>query len=316
MFGKNGKWLWCAATVLCIVMALAPVATAEGPGGTGPDDAMTAIGEWKALKVGGEHWYAFQVPGADQDGEQSKVTIELQAAPVGSVAFSVWDREGLHQRAGAGPDETVEAIGHGSAEPLDDLGFVEKLDWSGSLVMPGPYFVRVHQVGPDAGGYVVRIGGDAIAVPAAVAAQPKAAVQPVAKAAPQQSKGGSGPDDAFTATGDWKALGSGEGHWYVFHTDGADEDSNAPQITVELESTPPGSANFCVWTPEGLRVWTTGAEDEYTLPIGRSAAQELEGDSVVEKSVWSGDPHMGGKYYVCVRQTGSQPTNYSLKITQ
>ena len=314
MFGKNARWLWCAATVLCIVIALAPVAAAEGPGGMGPDDAMTATGEWKTLTVGGEHWYAFQVPGADKDDNESKVTIELQAAPVGSVGFSVWNLEGLHQKAEAGPNDKVEAIGRGSAKALDDLGFVDKLVWSGSFVSPGPYYVRVGQTGSNAGGYALRIGGDAIAVPIKVA-QPQAAAQPVARAVAPPEKAGSGPNDAFKATGEWKALAPGQGHWYVFNTTGADKDGTAPQITVELEATPPGSANFCVWTPEGLRVWSTGAKDEYTLPVGRSSSLDLEGGSVIQKSVWSGDPHVGGPYYVCVRQTGAEPTNYSLRIS-
>jgi hypothetical protein len=316
MSGKSGKWLWCAATVLCVVIALAPVAVAEGPGSTGPDDAMAATGEWKTLSVGGEHWYVFQVPGADKDGNESKVTIEVQAAPVGSVRFHVWDQEGLRKWAAVDSNYHDAAFGHGSAKPLDDLGFVDKLEWAGSLMLPGPYYVCVDQAGMTPAGYAIKIGGDAIAVPAKAAVQSKAAVQPAAQAAAPAGKAGTGPNDAFTATGEWKTLAPGQGHWYVLNTTGTDKDGKAPQITIEMQSTPPGSANFCVWTPEGLRVWSTGATDEYTLPVGRSAAQELEGGSIVEKSVWSGDPHMGGKYYVCVRQTGSQPTNYSLRITQ
>ena len=314
MFGKNVKWLWCAATVLCILMALAPVAAAEGPGGTGPDDAMTATGDWKTLGVGGEHWYAFQVPGADKDGNESKVTIEVQAAPVGSVRFHVWDQEGLRKWAAADPDYHDAAFGHGSAKPLDDLGFVDKLEWAGNLTLPGPYYVCVDQAGMTPAGYAIKIGGDAVAMPVK-APQPKAVAQPVARAVVPEGKAGTGPNDAFTATGEWKTLAPGQGHWYAFNTTGADADDNAPQITVELESTPPGSANFCVWTPEGLRVWSTGATDEYTLPVGRSSALDLEGGSVIQKSVWSGDPHVGGPYYVCVRQTGNEPTNYSLKIS-
>ncbi|MCU0501167.1 MAG: hypothetical protein MUC51_05270 [Anaerolineae bacterium] len=296
-------------------MALAPVAAAEGPGGTGPDDAMTATGEWKTLSVGDEHWYVFQVPGADKDGNESKVTIEVQAAPVGSVRFHVWDQEGLRKWAAVDPNYHDAAFGHGSAEPLDDLGFVDKLEWAGSLTLPGPYYVCVDQAGMTPAGYAIKIGGDVIASPVK-APQPKPVAPQVARSVAPTGKAGTGPDDAFTATGEWKVLGPGEGDWYVFHTDGADEDGKAPQIMIEMQSTPPGSANFCVWTPEGLHVWTTGSEDQYTLPVGRSAALDLEGGSTIEKSVWSGDPHVGGKYYVCVRQTGSQPTNYSLKITQ
>jgi hypothetical protein len=299
-----------------MLIALAPVAMAEGPGGTGPEDALTASSDWQALSVGGEHWYAFQAPGADAEGAPALVTIELQAAPVGSVVFSVWDRQGLQQRAAAGPDETVEALGRGSAAPLDELGFVERLDWAGSLVLPGPYFVRVQQVGPTAGGYALRIGGAAQAVPGRAAVAAPAAAQPAPQAAaPAAARGGTGPDDAFTATGAWQALGVGEGHWYVFRTDGADADGNAPQVTVELQSTPPGSASFCVWTPEGLRVWATGAVDEFTLPVGRSTALERGENSTVERALWSGQPYVGGKYYVCVRQTGDQPTHYALTIS-
>jgi hypothetical protein len=300
-------------------MVFAPTAVADGPDGSGPDKAMTPSGEWKQLTAGGAHWYVFQTPGADSDGNVAQVMVEVQAAPVQSVNFSVWTAEELQRKARAGLDETVEPIGRGSAEPLDSLGFVEKLVWAGGFTMPGPYFVCVEQSGPNIGGYVIKISGEKVSFPAA---QPKTAAPAAPKvveravvAAPPAPKAGSGPDDAFTAAGEWKPLGKGEGHWYAFRTTGADADGNAPQVTIELQSTPTGNASFCVWTPEGLRLWKTGAEDETNLPIGRSSNLELDEAGIVQKAVWSGQFNVGDTYYVCVRHTGNQPAHYALQIT-
>jgi hypothetical protein len=301
MFSKFGKWMSGVVVVVCVLLMLTPAALAVGPDGTSPANAMAPSGDWKALSMGGEDWYAFSTPGTS--AEKSKVTIEVQVAPVNGATFSVWDTEGLNKKAHAGRGELIQPLGAGSAQPLDALGFVQKLLWSSEMATKGPFFVSVKQSGEKAGGYVIKISGDKLTFPAMPAATAKAAAAPVtaAKALPVAAvaslKDGSGPADAFTATGEWKPLGVKEGHWYVFNSPGADSKGNVPQATVELQATPPGSAAFCIWTPEGLRIWKTGAQDEITLPVGRSSATDVIG--TVQKSVWSGNFNVGGPYYVC-----------------
>jgi len=325
MFGKISKWMRCVAAALCLIAALAPAALADGPDGSGPNKALTPSGEWKQLTAGGAHWYIFQTPGADSDGNVARVTVEVQVAPVDSVRFSVWTDEELRRKATAAEDETVEPIGRGSAEPLDDLGIVQKLVWAGGFTMPGPYFVCIEPTGTRISGYVIKISGDKVSFPAQPATQPKATAQPkavapqvaeraIVSAPPAAPKAVSGPDDALTAAGDWKALGKDRGHWYAFRIPGADTDGNASQITIEMQSAPPDNASFSVWTPEGLHLWKTGVADEATLPVGRSSSLELDDVGTVQKSVWSGQFNIGGVYYVYVQNTGVQPAYYALQV--
>jgi hypothetical protein len=313
MFSKFGKWMSGLATVVCLLIILTPAALAVGPDGTSPANAMAPSGEWKALSLGGEDWYVFRTPGTTS--EPSKVTIEVQVAPVNGATFSVWNAEGLNKKANAGRNELVQPLGAGSAEPLDKLGFVQKLLWSGSMATKEPLYVSVKQSGAKAGGYVIKISGDNLVFPTMTAEAPVAATKALPVAAVTSQKEGSGPADAFTATGEWKPLGVNEGHWYVFNSPGADSKGKTPQATVELLAMPPGSASFCIWTPEGLRIWKTGAKDETTLPVGRSSALTLGKGDVAQKSVWSGQFNIGGPYYVCVRQTGTQPSTYKLDVT-
>jgi hypothetical protein len=315
MFSRFGRWMSALTAVLCVLIVLAPAVLAAGPDGTSPGSAMAPSGQWKALGLGGEDWYAFQTPGTAAN--PSQVTIEMQVAPVNSAVFSVWDAERLNEKANAGRGEIVQPLGAGSAEPLDKLGFVQKLVWSGAMTTSGPFYVSVKQTGNQTGGYVIKISGDKLTFPAMpeAAAQAPAASKPAAKPAAAAKQDGSGPDNAFTATGEWKPLGVNEGHWYVFNSPGADSKGNVPQVTVELQAIPPGSASFCVWTPEGLRIWKTGAEDETTLPVGRGSAVDMRKGDVAQTSVWSGQFNMAGPYYVCVRQTGLKPSTYKLDVT-
>jgi hypothetical protein len=319
VFSDIGKRISGVTAVVCVLMFLTPAALAAGPDGNSPASAMAPSGQWVSLNVGDEDWYLFRTPGTASD--KSQVTIEVQAAPVNGVTFTVWDAEGLNKKANAGAAERVEPLGAGSAEPLDALGFVQKLLWSGAMATKGPFYVSVKQVGEKAGGYAIKTSGDKLSFPAMpdVAAKaveaPKAAAQAVTAAAGTTQKDGSGPDNAFTPAGEWKTLGAKEGHWYVINVPGADADGYMPQVTVELKAIPPGSANFCIWTPEGLRIWKTGAQDETTLPVGRSSALALSAQEVAQKSLWSGKFNIGGSYYICARQTGPNPSTYKLDVT-
>ena len=280
---------------------------------------MAPSGEWKALSLGSEDWYAFRTPGTTS--EPSNVTIEVQVAPVNGATFSVWTGDGLNKKANAGRNEIVQPLGAVQPSHWITWALCRSCSGSGSMATKEPIYVSVKQTGEKAGGYVIKISGDKLtfpampAVPASAAEAPVAAAKALAVASVTSQKDGSGPADAFTATGEWKPLGANEGHWYVFNLPGADSKGKTPQATVELVATPPGSASFCIWTPEGLRIWKTGANDETTLPVGRSSALELGTGDAAQHSVWSGQFNIGGPYYVCVRQTGAEPSTYKLDVT-
>lgn len=313
MAGK-GRWPWLVVAAVSIAMVFCASATAAGPQGTGPDQAATPSGEWVPLTAGSEHWYVFLTPGKSKGGSVPDVKVEVQVAPVNGATFSVWTPEELQRKAKAGPGEVVDPVGRGAPQELDSLGFVQRLLWQGGFTAPGKYYVAVMQAGPADAAYLISITGNEISFPTAAAEkQHAAAVAPVAIPV-DLTRDGSGPANAFLPDGQWRSLDSGEGDWFEIYTTGPDDGGNGPQITVELLATPPGSANFCVWTPEGLRVWEKGSVDETNLPVGRSSELELANDESIRRSVWSGHFNEGGKYYVCVRQQGSHPTSYALKV--
>ena len=113
--------------------------------GVGPDDALTASGEWAPLAVGQKVWYAFP-----QDGGGSKVLVRMAADPKNSATFKILTPEQVRVW-GAG--QTYEPVGRGAT----DDAFGDDLVWTGSFKTPGTYYIVVEQAGANAGGYKLSV---------------------------------------------------------------------------------------------------------------------------------------------------------------
>jgi len=113
--------------------------------------------------------------------------------------------------------------------------------------------------------------------------------------------GGTGPDDARVPAGQWEPVEPGQERWYQFQYAG---DGSAAE--ARLQSSPRGSAELAVWTPEQARRWRLGQAVE---PVGRGSADP----SAPDQLLWSGSFPIGGTYYVVVEHSGrAAGTSYCL----
>jgi hypothetical protein len=135
------------AAAVAPVEVVAPVGAPPFPG-SGPADALTPAGEWKTLGKGEEHWYAFQVPGEDKDGNAPVTHVELLATPLNSAEFAVWTPGCLCAWQKGSEDERKLPVGRGSTEEMKAGSTTDKLIWAGEFNQAGVYYVRVMQSGP------------------------------------------------------------------------------------------------------------------------------------------------------------------------
>ena len=154
------------ATLLVASMLVLPgaIVALGAEGGTGPADALSPTGEWMPLAAGQQEWFAFK-----SDSSTSPVLVRMGVSPSGSATFSVWTPEDVRDwAAGNKPDP----VGRGAKNDL--LG--GDLVWTGTLGMPGSYYVAVDQAGPVPGNFKLDISGKGVSFPTAAAAATAAAV--------------------------------------------------------------------------------------------------------------------------------------------
>ena len=105
-----------AAALFASVFGLSPLAAAAA--GTGPDDAtcvepvetLAPTGQWTALAVNQQAWYAFRY-----EGDGSQVLVRMSVEPSNSATFEVWTHDQLRQWARG---DSVTPVGRGSASDV------------------------------------------------------------------------------------------------------------------------------------------------------------------------------------------------------
>jgi hypothetical protein len=140
------------------------VTAVEVTGGAGPDDTLTAGGEFVELPAGETVWYSFQYVGhleyeeVDEEEEAfwagSEIEVWLDAEPDGSITFSTWTEEQVKQWA---VGEEVEPVGRGTANDLE----AGDLLWAGTFDTPSEYYIVVENGSAgDASFQLNSAGGD------------------------------------------------------------------------------------------------------------------------------------------------------------
>jgi hypothetical protein len=286
-----------AAALFASVFGLSPLAAAAA--GTGPDDALAPTGQWTALAVNQQAWYAFRY-----EGDGSQVLVRMSVEPSNSATFEVWTPDQLRQWARG---DSVTPVGRGSASDV----FGGDLVWAGSFNTPGTYYIIVKQTGQTPANYSLQISGTAVgflkvaaptsAAPAAVTGAPAAAPAATTKPA-VEAKSGKSPADALTPTGQWMPLAVGQQTWYAFFYSG-----DGSRVVVRMSLAQSNSATFAVWTPGDP---ARAAYDNTVQPVGRGSVNNALGGDLV----WAGSFNTPGTYYVVVTQTGPAPANYLLAI--
>lgn len=132
---------------------------------------------------------------------------------------------------------------------------------------------------------------------------------------------GMGPGDALAPAGVAQHLNPGQTTWYVFSTAGKDADNSPSNVLVRLHAQPAGSAAFNIWSQGRLQARPAADNpDKDEPPVGQGTIQfTKDGDATVARYggdlIWSDAFLVPTTYYVEVRQTGAQPSDYTLSIT-
>jgi hypothetical protein len=202
----------------------------------------------------------------------------------------------------------IECTGCGSENAFDPADLM----WSGSFNTAGTYYIIVERTGDKAGPgyYALSIEGDGVGFLAPAEAAPAAeeAAAPVEAAAvvaaePVPAKGGTGPEDALSPTGEWMVLDVGQSIWFAFRYEG-----NGSGINAYMDVSPDAGTNFGIWTDDRIRLWALGEE---VSPVGRGADNEF----VCCDLSWAGSFAGPGVYYVKVEHGGAAPANFALRIS-
>ena len=112
--------------------------------GAGPDDALTASGEWAPLVKGQKVWYALP-----QDGGGSKILVRMAVDPKNAGSFKILTPENVRLWA-AGQKYEPSAAATSDAFGGDQV-------WTGSFKTPGAYYIVVEQTGANEGGYKLSV---------------------------------------------------------------------------------------------------------------------------------------------------------------
>lgn len=117
------------ASEMALTVEPAPAAAVES--GMSAEMAMAPIGAYKQILPGQTQWYAFR-----DEGDQSQISINVDAVPDSGVTFEVWTPEQLRLwKAG----ETFDPVGAGT----ENTAIKADLFWSGSFIKGDTYYVVV-----------------------------------------------------------------------------------------------------------------------------------------------------------------------------
>ena len=268
---------------------------------------MAPTGTSLPLAVAGQHWYTF-----DYAGDKSPVTARMSVDPTGSSEFSVWTPALFQQLGQAGPNDKIEPVGRGSADP----GLGGDLVWKGQFDAPGTYHILVDQTGSVPSTYALNVTGTGVTIPTAaklatIKAPTAAAAKPAtpAKATtattattaakPAAAVAGANPNNPAPLNA-WESLAVGGQKWYSFQYPG-----DKSQVTLAMVVDPAGTAGFQVLTPAQFKQYQ---QDGTITSVGQGGVD----NKINADLVWSGNFDVPGTYYVLVSQIGATPTNFML----
>lgn len=286
--------------------------------GSGPDSAMIPTGQWKELRVGDYHWYAFRFD-YDEARADEPIEVRLYSEPFDSVVLTLrneeqaelWRREGKEAHFGCC---TV------VADEKQEDGKKDYLLWSGALRSSGTYYIVVEpaRTVTQPVKYRFELSGKGIsflAAPTGVGAVARTVAPPAAlQERVLTSLTGTGPDYAMSPTTEWKELRKGQIHWYAFNF-GYDEKREKPVIESRLYSSPNRGAILTVRNESQATTWRKDGKHEW---FGQAMPADVDRDKNGEADygLWAGTLRISGKYYIVVEHNKefNQPVYYSFTL--
>jgi len=116
-------------------LTVEPAPAAAVAQGMSPEMALAPIGKYVQIMPGQTQWYAFR-----DEGDQSQISIKVDAIPDSGVTFEVWTPEQLRKWA---LGEKFDPVGAGT----ENEALKADLFWSGSFVKGDTYYVVVEHSG-------------------------------------------------------------------------------------------------------------------------------------------------------------------------
>ena len=118
--------------------------------GFSPDMALAPVGEYMRIQPGQTQWYAFR-----DEGDQTQISINVDAAPDNGVSFEIWTPAQLRKWAAG---DSFDPVGAGTKN--DNLK--ADLFWAGSFIKGDTYYVVVKHSGLSRAPttYSVTVTGD------------------------------------------------------------------------------------------------------------------------------------------------------------
>jgi len=304
MFTRRTNIPWIIAGVAVMVLLLTGVALAATAGGTGPDDAMTPDGQWKDLMPGQQHWYTFRF---DYDSARANEPVEIRiySEPFDAAVLTVHNEQQAELWRQEGEKEHFGCCTLFNEDKNDD-GKPDFALWSGALGASGKYYIVVEPAKNVTSPvhYRFEITGKGLSYPSPVAPQVGAPVaKPPAKLVERviSSLHGTGPDFAMSPTDEWRALQSGETHWFKFHF-GYDEARANKNIEVQLYSEPSQGAILTVRNEAQAALWRRDGKHEWfgcAMPFN----QDRNYDGNPDFGLWSGQLRISDDYYLVVEHS-------------
>ncbi len=126
---------WLIILAVAAVAIAAPAVLAAGPGGTGPNDPLSADGSWQTVPGNGARWYFFDYP-----GDKSKAEVDLDTYGVPNIQLGIFTAD---QAQAFVADPTTAPVGWGTPPNPNSQAASHDLVWLGGFNYGGRFFAVV-----------------------------------------------------------------------------------------------------------------------------------------------------------------------------
>lgn len=257
---------------LALIAFVVPAALADTAKGTGPNDPLSADGQWKSVPANGTLWYYF-----DYFGDKSQVEVDLDTNAAPNVQLAIFTAD---QAQAFVLDPATAPVGWGTVPGAATQSTDHALMWAGGFNFGGRFFAVVINNNPNPVSVRASISGSSVVIGPTPLPTPRLALaNPFAA-----------PIASGNVLGKLVFQDASGGNIYTVNGDG----SQLHRITYGLDPN---------WSPDGTKIalsrWNSPA-GLFVVNADGSDEQQLFGADQLLSPVWSPD----GSKIAFTRQSG------------
>lgn len=269
------RWLVVLAATSLIVILIAPSVLAEAPTGAGPNDPLSAAGNWLTAAPQSNLWFYF-----DYAGDKSIVQVDVDDNAAPGVRLAIFTPD---QATAFVQDATTQPVGWGTPPGSNSEAAVHDLIWRGGFNFGGRFFAVVQNTNPTPMAFRITISGtNVITAPTPLPTPTLNLPNPFATSVP-----------TGTVQGQLVFQDASGGIIYTVNGDG----SNLTRVTYGLDPS---------WSPDGTQIafsrWNPPA-GLFIVNADGSNEQALFGSDQLLSPQWSPD---GGQIIFTQQKGGLQ----------